>query len=306
MDPLFGMIAALILYEWMKTPIFVIVVDDKGGVGKSLIAQIFAELLRYKDGKYIVRLLDTDYSNSTTMQTEGSEVKMIDLREKVAMGIIANVLREIDQKTISHVVMDVGAREESLIANLLPFIVPAVKKLGGEVVVVRPVTLGSHNQRSAAAFMDIAEKLGINVVFVRNEGQGRRSQYFDRWIKTETRTEALARGAVETVLEDANIFYADEATGFGITLADAALQDFSKIKDETDRLEAEAFFNDDIAAFLTIWLRNSVLAFGAALDEAITKRKALEAERLATPPSEVLAPDVSPKLVGKQPKPKKS
>ncbi len=272
-------VLALVRHKFLLSFIFLIVVDDKGGIGKSLIAQICGALLRHDD-EFIVRMIDTDFSNSTTAQVV-KDTKMLDLGEQVAKGILLTLLKAVQSKLVQHIVMDVGAREEQPVRGLLPWLVQLVRRLNGRIVIVRPITLGSHNQRSAAAFMDLAEQLHLPVMFVRNQGQGRHNQYFRRWIQSETRTKAIARGAVETVLEDANVLYADEATGFGLSIADCALQDFSKLSDE-DRAEAEAFFDDDVAAHLNEWLRSTITAFGAAVEEAIAKRDALDAPQVSS------------------------
>lgn len=276
----------LMICAWMSSFTIIIVLDDKGGVGKSIITQAVYQLLLFFDFK--VALGDTDTHNSTSAQTsEGAH--MLDLRAKTSEGRLLRLLNSAFAKQIDHIVIDVGAREEAEIQALLPKLVEAAHKMGGRVVVVRPITLGSHNQRNAIRFMAVAEALRIPTVFVRNEGQGRRPEFFDRWIASESRANALARGAVETVLTDADVRYADEAVGLELSFADCALQDWTKLMPtegmtdeqrkyaEQDVAHASSFFSDDVAAFLGEWLRINMRALGDAIEEAIATREALDA-----------------------------
>lgn len=278
---------ALIFYPFMGKFIFLIVMDNKGGIGKSLISQIFANMLAF-DEKYKVRMLDTDSSNSSTAQID-PEARMVLLNEKIGLGVVLRAFQEVADKLVNHIVMDVGAREEGAVKKHLPRWIQAITRLGGRVVVVRPITLGSHNQRNAADFMKFAVEHNIAVVFVRNEGQGRFPEYFDRWKKSETREKALEMGAVETYIEDADARYADEAIGYGISIADVATRDFSKIEKQEDREEAQKYFNEDIATFLNDWLRQSVLRFAAAVHEALAV-----VEARSTPVGDVLPDEPVP------------
>lgn len=285
-------------FQWLTLFTLFIVLDDKGGVGKSFLAQVLAAIVRYFNG-YTVRMIDTDFSNSSTAQIDGS-TKMLNLEERLQTGILINLIRELASGTVSHAVMDVGAREEDKVRKLLPWLKTLVDKAGGRLVVVRPITLGSHNQRNAAAFMDPATELGIPVVFVCNEGQGRQPAYFDRWKSTETCRAALEKGAVQTFLTDADVRYVDEAVGLGLSMMDVASADFSKLafnevpdpaadpdaRQEFDERHAEAkidlalaqeFFTDDVIAFVNEWLRFNIQNIGSAIQEAIDKRAEIDA-----------------------------
>ena len=275
----------LVLYGWMSSFTIVVVLDDKGGVGKSLISQVAASLFEYFG--FRIAIGDTDTNNSTSTQVLANS-HVLDLNEKKSSGRLLRLMAGAAANEFDHVVIDVGAREEAEIKTLLPWLVQAARKLRGRVVVLRPITLGSHNQRNACNFLNIAEALQIPVVFVRNEGQGRQPEYFDRWLTTGVRSAALARGAVETMLSDADVRYADEAVGLGLSIAACALQDWSKLMPregmsdedrkiaEQDVADASDFFSDDVAAFLGEWLRVNMCSLGDAIEEAIVKREALD------------------------------
>lgn len=287
------------LFAWLSTFTIFVVLDDKGGVGKSFIAQIIAAIVKYFEG-HDVLMVDTDYSNSSTAQVEPS-AKMLNLDEKAQMGVLINLVKKLASVEGLHAVIDAGARDEGKLRERLPWLTELARKAGGRVVVIRPITLGSHNQRNASSFMDIAQLLKIPTVFVCNEGQGRQPEYFDRWKSTETCRIALEKGAVQTVITDADVRYADEAVGLGLSMLDVAVADFSKLnfaeelapdadpetqqdferrREEAalDRAAAIAFFTDDIVAFIAEWLRINIFNIGSAIQEAIERRAALDAD----------------------------
>lgn len=267
--------SAVMLLALLKAfpPLVIFVLEDKGGVGKSVIAQMIAAMLSFEQ-KYLVQMVDTDFSNSTSAQIF-TGARMLNLNEKASLGAFSNLLRALKEKMFHHLVFDVGAREEKTVRLLLKTIVGLVRALGGEVVVFRPISLGSHNQTNACNFMDVAEPLGISTVFVVNEGQGRLVEYFDRWKSSVARSTALNRGAVETHIHDAGILYLDEAIGFGLSLTEIALRDFTKLSDE-DRVAAEGVFTEDVCAWVNMWMCRSMMALAEATRDAIAKRRQLD------------------------------
>lgn len=293
------------LFSWLSTFIIFIVLDDKGGVGKSFISQTVAAIIRYFE-TYRVAMIDTDYSNSSTAQID-SDARMLNLDEKVWMGILLKVVRDLASKTIHHAVIDAGARDESKVRKLLPWLNDLVRNAGGRIVVIRPITLRPHNQYNATQFMKTAEKLKIPTVFVCNEGQGRFPEYFDTWNATAALRDALRKGAVQTSITDADVRYVDGAIGFGLSMLDIAVGDFSKldfnevldpdadeeVKSDFERRRAEAaldkklatdFFTKDIIAFIAEWLRINIFHIGTAIDEAIIRRDQIDdGDRLDEP-----------------------
>ena len=290
------------LFDWLPLFTLFIVLDDKGGVGKSFIAQVIAAIIRYFE-VYKVRMVDTDFSNSISAQIFKT-TKMLNLDERVHIGVLMNIIKELMSGVFQHAVIDAGARDEGKVRKLLPWLAQLVRNAGGRIVVIRPITLSSHNQRNAASFMNLAAELGVPVVFVCNESQGRQPEYFDGWKATQTCASALEKGAVQISITDADVRYADEAVGFGLSMWDVAAGDFSKLEfseelhpdaDEDARREfderranaeadlaaAHEFFNDDVVAFINEWLRLNIATIGAAIQDAINKRASLDAEDAA-------------------------
>ncbi len=285
------------IFAWLTTFTVFIVLDDKGGVGKSFIAQVVAAIIRYFD-KYDVGMIDTDYSNSSTAQID-QNTKMLNLDEKVWMGTMIKIVRDLASQKIHHAVLDAGARDERKIRKLLPGLNDLVRNAGGRIVVIRPITLGPHNQHNAATFMDIAQDLKIPTIFVCNEGQGRYPEYFDTWKSTDTLGNAFEKGAVQTSITDADVRYVDGAVGFGLSMMDVATADFSKLEfneempsdaDEEarndfeqrradaalDRTAAEELFTTDVIAFIAEWLRINIFNIGTAIEEAIKRRAQMD------------------------------
>ena len=196
---------------------------------------------------------------------------MLDLSDNKE-GTIIKVLRGVQAGQYRHVVIDVGAREEHKMTNALPWLLNLVRQLGGRLIVVRPITLGSHNQLNARAFMDVADQLDIPVVFAQNEGQGRDPRFFRDWRNSKTCADAAALGAVHTEIVDFGVRHSDEAIGFGLSLADCAVQDFSKIEDDEERAIARKYFDDDICSMLNERLRISLRRLGDACEEAVEIR----------------------------------
>lgn len=220
-------------------------------------------------------MVDTDHANSSTAQIHVG-TKMVDVSTRVAMGIFVNIVQDLIEKNFDSAVVDVGAGQETTVRRLLPQLAEMMRQIGGRLVIIRPLTTGTHNQRNCVSFMDIAELHAIPVVLVRNLGQGRSDEWrFDRWRASAAAQNAIARGAVETFLPDADVTYVDESIGFGITLSEIALRDFSRVKEE-DMADAHEIFDADVCAFLNLWLRQSMQNFGDAVQDAIEKRDVLD------------------------------
>ena len=267
-------------YEFLTTLVVIIVMDDKGGIGKSLLAQVLIALCRSQcDTEDEVMVIDSDSNNSSSYQIDPNAA-MLDLKRNREAPFL-NAFNKVREGKCRHIVVDVGAREEHQMIAMLPWLLAIVAKLDGRVIVARPITLGSHNQRNARRFMDVADKLDIPTIFVENEGQGRESEYFYDWRNSQTYAEASALGAVHTQLLDFGVRHSDEAIGLGLSIADCAIRDFNRITDEEDRKYALEYFLDDICMMLNERLRMCMRAVGDASQEAVALRAAIVQARLA-------------------------
>ena len=246
--------------------LLVLIKEGKGGVGKSLIAQIMAATLR-DGGKYSVGFINSDTTNSTTSSIE--QTRFADLSKTETRGVVLNCLQALANGTFDSMVWDSGARDEARIVEILPWLTKEIKSMGGQLVVVRPITLSTAVQTNAVTFMAIAKKLGIAVIFARNLGQGRTAEHFLHWDATSARANALDAGAIEVALSDAGARWGDEAGGFGLSLSDVALGEFSKAREDAD--EAAKIFDEDVRSWLSIWLSETVDDFRAALIAALDR-----------------------------------
>jgi len=239
--------------------------EGKGGVGKSLLMQVVATALQ-DDGRSRVGFLDSDTTNSNLASIfEG--VRSADLRKVEASGTIKNAIKQIEDGKIDHLVFDVGARDEAGIINVLPFMALEAKRVKATIIAFRPLTLSSNVQTNATIFsVNVAPRYGVKTIFVRNVAQGRTVDDFAYWDKTEVRRNAIAAGVLEMDLEDAGTRWGDEAGGFGITLAEAALGKFERAGEFA--AEAAKIFDEDIQAWLGIWLDRQCQVIREVIDRA--------------------------------------
>ena len=285
-------------YDFMAIFCLVIVMDDKGGIGKSLLAQLLTALLRCNcDKEEDVLVIDSDSENSTSYQID-PQARMLDLKRN-REGAFLNAFKRVRDGTCRHIVVDVGAREEQPMTAMLPWLLSIVRRLGGRIIVARPITLGSHNQRNARRFMDTADHLDIPVILVQNEGQGRDGEYFEDWRNSRTCEQCLELGAAQTEMLDFGVRNSDEAIGFGLSLADCAVQNFEKIDDVEERELAQNYFVDDICAMINERLRVCMRRIGDACQVTVDKRHDIMHTRATA------HPDQTTTDIDGQPKPRR-
>ncbi len=259
--------AAIIMAQATEIPrIAVIVLEGKGGVGKTLLAMVVTAMMR-EYGKNVF-ILDTDTTNSSTFEMEPG-TKMADFSKIEVRGILDRAIKMMSLGQFAHLVMDSGARDESAIEVYLPWFENKLRKIGVQLVIVRPITSASFVQRRASEFAE--RNPAIPVVFACNLGQGRNKQMFERWHGSDIRAAALASGVVEFDFADAGVRWSDEANGLGLTLADVALANFSKSPEGAEIAAAE--FDDDTQAWIALWLSEAVEAVRDAIFAAIANRK---------------------------------
>lgn len=247
--------------------LFVIVMDNKGGVGKSKMAEIcHYALANPAGGTRKVYVGETDNANKTMNMTVGAE--FIDLDAVEWTGHLEDIGDRMAAGEFDHAVLDLGARDEAVVKKFLPEFVNILTHLGIRLVVVRPITLSTFVQNNASRFCSKTKTDEIGVVMVRNLSQGREEKYFADWMKTETRAAMIARGAIEIDMEDAGPRWSDEAIGFRLTFSDIAFGRFDKIQDEEFRELAIQVFTRPVQRFLTQWLKRQAQVFASALFKA--------------------------------------
>ncbi|SFD31430.1 hypothetical protein SAMN05428997_12444 [Bosea sp. CRIB-10] len=247
--------------------LFVIVMDNKGGVGKSKMAEIcYYALANPAGGTRKVYVGETDNANKTMNMTVGAE--FIDLDAVEWQGHLEDIGHRMAEGEFDHAVLDLGARSEGVVKKFLPEFADLLKPLGVRLVIVRPITLSTFVQNNASRFCSKTKTDEMGVVMVRNLSQGREEKYFADWMKSDTRTAMIARGAIEIDMEDAGPRWSDEAIGFRLSFSDIAFSRFDKIKDDELRGLAIQIFTGPVQRFLTRWLKRQAEVFATALFKA--------------------------------------
>ena len=164
--------------------VLAIILADKGGVGKSFIAQVVHEMLTGMEGQRNVSCIDSDVGNSSTKQIyRNAEFAGIrDANDIESIGVISKAIQDLGDGAIDNVVWDTAAGSEQIVMkNVMPIVLRRAAKAKTKVVVYRPITTSQYTQDGAVAFAEWAKDNGVGVVFVRNHGQGRAAKFFAEW-----------------------------------------------------------------------------------------------------------------------------
>lgn len=249
------------------TKIVALTLENKGGVGKSRIAEIlYYTLTNGEDPSRKVLVGETDDANRSMKMVGASE--FIDLNQVEWTGQLEYIGERIARGEFDHAVIDCGARDERPMRAFLPEYAQFLALLGVRLVVVRPLTLSTFVQNNAYRFVTKVKTDDMAVIVVRNLSQGRSLALFKHWLEKRARAEMLAAGVIEVDMQDAGPRWSDEAVGYGLSFADIVFGRYDKIKDAQDREEATAVFERSVQLFLARWLRTQAQTFGDALTAA--------------------------------------
>lgn len=243
------------------------VLENKGGVGKSRIAEILTYTLsggESRDRKVLVA--ESDSANRNMKMVGASE--FLDLKVVEWTGQLEYIGERIAEGEYDHAVIDFGARDEPPIREFLPEYARYLAERGVRLVVVRPITLSTFVQNNAHSFVMRIKTHDMGVIAVRNLSQGRLLSLFSDWIAKKSRAAMLAKGVIEIDMEDAGPRWSDEAVGYGLSFSDVVFGRFGKIKNEEDRKDAIEVFKRPVQLFLARWLRKQAQTFGKALEDA--------------------------------------
>lgn len=255
-------------------PMLIIVMEGKGGVGKSVTAD--AAHYCFASSGYVVRDIETDTTNST-MSTVRADVLLADTAEagwRSAVNVL--ITEKLEGTSLDVIIMDVGARDEVHVRAELEFFVETMARVGGQVLVIRPVTTSSFAQRNAIDFaMTTAHGL-IATVFMQIRAQGRKEHHFARWSKTQSLAEAKHAGACDTWIDDLGVEIADEAVGLGLSFGDIAEKNFAKAGEEAD--EAREYFDARKVDWVQSWLKDQKKRWLPVFRQAIANRASAQNE----------------------------
>lgn len=249
------------------TKVVTLVLENKGGVGKSRIAEIlYYTLTDGEDPSRKVLVAETDDANRSMKMVGASE--FINLNQVEWTGQLEYIGERIAAGEFDHAVIDCGARDERPMRAFLPDYARFLAGLGVRLVVVRPLTLSTFVQNNAYRFAIKVKTDDMAVIAVRNLSQGRTLALFKQWLEKRARAEMLDAGVIEIDMQDAGPRWSDEAVGYGLSFADIVFGRYDKIKDAEDRKDAIAVFERPVQLFLARWLRTQALTFGDALTAA--------------------------------------
>lgn len=249
------------------TRILAIILESKGGVGKSVLSQTVVAALS-QDGKRVF-VAETDTTNSTMNMIVGDSAQLIDTSRTEAEGYFAEIGERLINKEFDNGVIDCGARDEASIRPYLKDLAADLRRGGAHLVILRPLVLSHFVQMNVYSFVKEYKDDSMGVVLVRNLSQGRRLADFDEWRGRKTTAEMLAAGCVVCDFADAGVAHSDNVTSFGMSLADAAMGRFEKAGEH--RQLAEQLIGRPVQLFLTKWMYRQTESLRSAIAEAVGK-----------------------------------
>ena len=239
-----------------KKKIFCVVVEGKGGVGKSVAAQVAHAALGARGENVFIG--ETDSTNSVMATIHGNAgAEMIDLSRVEAEGHFYEIAENLAAGDYDHVVVDTGARDEATLRPFLPALASQLAADGIGTSIIRPMVLAHFVQVNAYSFVKAVKNDHMGVVLLNNLSQGRKAVDFDDWLATEMyKTMIATPGVVACDLLDAGVCNSDNVTSFKMTLVDAAACDFTKAGN--DEALARTVINRRIQLFLQKWLLRQI------------------------------------------------
>jgi len=245
--------------------IYVVVVEGKGGVGKSIDCMTFHHALS-ADGSRVA-VLETDTTNSTMYSVGLASGDPISTRDETMLGGLLEGVARIADGEANHVVLDAGARDEAYLMPLLPKLAQRLQQVGGKLVVVRPLTTSHFVLSNAAECANTLKGSGISLIYSVGLWGGRTMKDYQGWIDSEDRQAALAAGAVEIAVNSIGTVVADNMVGFGLSIMDVADGNFGKAG-ENEHV-ARKVFKRPMILHVNEWLDEHIIRVRAGLVDAL-------------------------------------
>jgi hypothetical protein len=245
-------------------PVTIAIVEARGGVGKSTIAHVMQLVLRDDDPRVLV--LDADRNNSTQQMV--SDAKAIDLARKNYEGEILAHLENQAAGIHKHIVLDLAAGQEGQMRTIMGEMAEVVTKASGVFVVIRPVTACGFVLGNIKTFADNIMDGNMRMLLVKNFARVDDPEDFDRWDASKLRASLLARGALETEIQNAGIALADRMVEHRFSF-DALAHGRFEESPYTVKARAEFTLADQLSA--ARWLRLQKATFTAALRALVSK-----------------------------------
>lgn len=236
--------------------LYIIVVEGKGGVGKSTNGMTMHHALS-ADGSR-VSVLETDTTNSTMYSIGLATGDPISTRDEAMLGGLLEGVALIAEGETDHVILDAGARDEAYLTPLLPKLAQRLRQIGGHLVIVRPLTTSHFVLTNAAECADILKGTGISLIYSIGLWGGRTLKDYQGWFDSDERKAALAAGAVEIETGSIGTVVADNMVGLGLSIMDVADRNFAKAGEHE-------------AAARKVFTRPMILHCNEWLDEQVTR-----------------------------------
>jgi hypothetical protein len=251
------------LLEKRARKILALVLENKGGAGKSTIAQIVVETLRLNGER--IHVIETDTSNSSMATTGLATGAVASTREEGFEGALIEAIRMIDRQKVDHAVVDCGARDEADVMPLIPDLARDMTRIGGKLVVFRPITTNHFIQNNAVECARTLAGTDAGVIFVSNISCGRRAEHFRRWYATKTFANLTEAGVVSMEIGDAGPVLADNAVSLGLSFGDVAMGNLDKAGRYAEL--ARELFDDRLQFATASWLARSTKAMAEAIEQ---------------------------------------
>lgn len=255
------------LLEKRARKILALVLENKGGAGKSTIAQVVVETLRLHGER--IHVIETDTSNSSMATTGLATGAVASTREEGFVGALIEAIRKVQRNQVDHAVIDCGARDEADVMPLIPELAREMTQIGGKLIVFRPITTNHFIQNNAVECARALQKTDAGVVFVTNISCGRRPEHFRRWYGTKTFASLTEAGVVSMEIGDAGPVLADNAVSLGLSFGDVAMGNLDKAGKYEEL--ARQLFDDRLQYATASWLARSTRAMEEAIERCCTE-----------------------------------
>ncbi len=251
---------------------FVIVLEQKGGVGKSLLCSVVNETLKITATKP-VHLIDADVVNRNlsrsglTQAGDALNAGRIDFE-----GFLFTAAERLSAGEIGGVVIDSAAGGEAHFRPHLAELAQALRNSSPSVrlVIVRPLTTSPLVHDNILDFGENFLTADMGILLARNLGQGRTREDYEEFDGSPEYREMRRLGMVECILESAGARYSDMITGFNKSFAEIALNEPDQLGLQDRQLEiARKVFVPPVRMFLARWLFRQTTAFQAGLVKSV-------------------------------------
>lgn len=253
-----------------RNKVIAMTIGGKGGIGKSICAQIARETLAGPDRTKKVIIVDSDINNAAMAQIY-RDVVFVPIRDATnleARGALIESIQMVATGGADALVWDLGAGTEDIVrAKYLQDVSRWAAKARIDVIAIRPITTSAFSQMQAIEFVQWAAQNRVATVIVKNLGQGRAEPLFEHWRSVAARHEIFPP-AVEVNLADLGSWVTDEATALGLSLADVALGRVDHL-DERRRTVAETRFTTPVRLAVADYLEEQCSRFAGAFAQAV-------------------------------------